>query len=322
MQETLDTVLLLALPASGKSEVRRYLEFQTPETCRTQFHMGPTVQLDDFPYVHMMRRIDDELAKVGKARLFFSSSDKPFINPIDWGTLIELINEDYVDLINRTQYSTDNSADALYKRMDKAALKVGGPARYSTVDEETRKKILPALEPEAKKLMEDKLANYTDLKGKTLVIEAARGGKQGSSMPLPKPFGYEYSLAQLHPEILKKAVILYIWVTPEESRRKNSARTNPNDPGSILHHGVPMDVMLNDYGCDDMDYLEKISSKPGTITVKAGGQTYNLPIGRFDNRVDATSFLRADPKQWDPASVNKVQTSIKQAMDKVFDMKK
>lgn len=321
MQETLDTVLLLALPASGKSEVRRYLEFQTPETCRTQFHMGPTVQLDDFPYVHMMRRIDDELAKVGKARLFFASSDKPFINPIDWGTLIELINEDYVDLVNKTQYSTANSADALYTRMDKAAAKVGGPARYSTVDEATRKQILPLLEPEARKLMEDKLANYTDLKGKTLVIEAARGGKQGSSMPLPKPFGYEYSLAQLHPDILKKAVILYIWVTPEESRRKNSARTNPNDPGSILHHGVPIDVMLNDYGCDDMDYLEQKSSKPGTITVQAGGQTYNLPIGRFDNRVDSTSFLRADPKQWNPAEVKKVQDAIKQAMDKVHGLK-
>ena len=61
MSETLETVLLLALPASGKSEVRRYLNHLTPEQRSGDFHLGPTVQLDDFPYVHMMRRIDDEL---------------------------------------------------------------------------------------------------------------------------------------------------------------------------------------------------------------------------------------------------------------------
>ena len=56
MAEILDVLLLLALPASGKSEVRRYLASLTPEQCRRDFHMGPTVQLDDYPYVHMMRQ--------------------------------------------------------------------------------------------------------------------------------------------------------------------------------------------------------------------------------------------------------------------------
>ena len=61
MSRLLDTVLLTALPASGKSEVRRYLALQDARTVAEDFHMGPTVQLDDSPYVHMMRRISQEM---------------------------------------------------------------------------------------------------------------------------------------------------------------------------------------------------------------------------------------------------------------------
>ena len=62
MTNKLDTVLLLALPASGKSETRTYLKSLSAEQCLRDFHLGSTVQLDDFPYVHLMRRIDEELA--------------------------------------------------------------------------------------------------------------------------------------------------------------------------------------------------------------------------------------------------------------------
>ena len=37
----------------------------TPEQCRDELHLGPTVQLDDYPYVHMMRRVSQELRKLG-----------------------------------------------------------------------------------------------------------------------------------------------------------------------------------------------------------------------------------------------------------------
>ena len=318
MNDTLDIVLLLALPASGKSEVRRYLGLQTPETCKNDFHMGPTVQLDDFPYVHIMRRADDECALMGKGRMFFASSDKPFINPLDWGTLLELVNEDYADLLGKRQYAPASSAQLLMERIDRASKKVGAPERFASLDADTRKKIATAIEPETKELLKEKLASYTDLNGKTLVIEFARGGAQGSPLPLKAPFGYQYSLGVLSEEILRKAVILFIWVTPEESRRKNAARANPDDPGSILHHGVPIDVMLNDYGVDDMDWLEQHSQKPGTVTVNAHGKTWQLPIARFDNRVDKTSFLRADQKDWNPQSVKGVRDGIKGAMDKLF----
>lgn len=62
---TLRCVILVALPASGKSEVRTFLASLTEEQNRN-LRLGPTVQLDDFPYVHMMRRIDDELNRLGQ----------------------------------------------------------------------------------------------------------------------------------------------------------------------------------------------------------------------------------------------------------------
>lgn len=321
MSETFDIVLLLALPASGKSEVRRFLANIEPERLKKEFHIGPNLQLDDFPYVHLMRRADDELQKLGKTRLFFKSGDKPFINTKDWGTLIHLLNEDYRDLMARNVVKADSAAELLLTRIDKAGEKAGIAPRLSGLDKGSRSRVAAALEKESRDLLDEKHAAYpASFEGKTIVIEAARGGPDKSSFPLPAPLGYQYSLGQLDPEILKRAVILYVWVTPEESRRKNNARANPNDPGSILHHGVPMEVMLNDYGCDDMDYLEKNSDVPGTITVTNGGKKYHLPIGRFDNRVDKTSFLRAERKDWDPKMVADVTAGIKGATDKLYSM--
>ena len=119
-------------------------------------------------------------------------------------------------------------------------------------------------------------------------------------------------------EILENAAILYIWVTPEESRRKNADRADPNDPGSNLHHGVPLAVMLGEYGCDDMEYLVKTSDVPTTVRVPAHGTTYHVPIGIFDNRVDKTSFLRAEPDAWDEAKVQEVTTAIREATDAMW----
>ena len=48
-------VLLQALPASGKSEVRNFMANIEPERLKQEFHIGENLQLDDFPYVHMMR---------------------------------------------------------------------------------------------------------------------------------------------------------------------------------------------------------------------------------------------------------------------------
>lgn len=320
MPKILETVLLLALPASGKSEVRRYLHHLSPAQCSDEFHMGPTVQLDDYPYVHLMRCIDDALAAKGLARPFFHAADRPFQDPRDWGTLLELVNEDYSDLIEKNVAAPVSAAELVFARIDRASKVAGAKVRIGTLDVNVRRELAEVIEPEARKALNEKHAAYPDtLEGKTLVIEFARGGPQGSAMPLPAPLGYRWSLARLAKPLLEKAKILYVWVTPEESRRKNFARTDPNDPGSILNHGVPIDVMLNDYGCDDMTWLEETARKPGTVTVEAHGTTFDVPIARFDNRVDKTSFLRSPTAEWKPEQVSAVHEGLKAGFAKLAE---
>ncbi|MEF3280161.1 MAG: hypothetical protein K6357_04255 [Elusimicrobiota bacterium] len=318
MKNTFDIILLTALPASGKSEVRRFLKNVSEEELKNDFHIGKNLQLDDFPYVHIMRRIDEELFKLGKNRIFFESPDKPFKNPYDWGTLIELINMDYKDMILRTKYSI-HAGKWIIDRIEKASKKIGIPERLTNLDKNIIEVVAEKINKESQDIINDKYSNYTDdFSDKTIIIEFARGGKQGSDMPLKKPFGYEYSFSKLDEEILKKAVILYIWVTPEESRRKNEARANPNDPGSILHHGVPIDVMLNDYGCDDMFYLVEKSEIKGTVTVEKNGKKFYVPFAYFDNRIDKTSFLRDDVSKWDKDKVKEIRKMIKTATNSLF----
>jgi hypothetical protein len=314
MSSVLDVVLLLALPASGKSEVRRYLANLTPDQCRDEMHLGPTVQLDDYPYVHMMRRVSQELRAAGHDGVFFDSDDLPMKNALDWGTLIELLNEDFADLLAKNRPAPASAAEWLLARFDAARAKVGAPALLSTLSADLRAKLVAALEPEAKQLLADKNAGVPDsLEGKTIVIEAARGGPDGATYPLPTPLGYRYSLATFSDAILSRASILYVWVEPEESRRKNHERTDPNDPGSILNHGVPMAVMLGDYGCDDMAWLIEQSDKPDTVQFQARGTTRYLPVARFDNRKDKTTFVRADRAQWKSDDVKKLHDGLGEA---------
>jgi hypothetical protein len=280
--------------------------------------MGPTVQLDDFPYVHLMRRTDDELVALGEARFFFQSSERPMIDPRDWGTLIALVNEDYADLVAKKPYPNASAAELFLDRLEAAATSVGIPPRLSKLAGDTRRALADRLEPEARQQLDDKVAGYPDtLEGKTLVVEFARGGPDGSTLPLPAPLGYQHSLSLLSKPLLESATILYVWVTPEESRRKNQARTNPDDPGSILHHGVPLAVMLEDYGCDDMNWLEEHGKAPATVSVAAHGTSFDLPIARFDNRVDKTSFLRAPREEWKPDDVRAIHEGLRSALEKL-----
>jgi len=317
MGKNLDTVLLTALPASGKSEVRRWLAHQDAAVQAREYHMGETVQLDDYPYVHMMRRISEELSKAGRDPIFFPSGMEPFQDPLDWGTLIELINEDYEDLHTRPAIAPASAAAWLFDRLDAARRKVGADPALGKLPADVRKKLESTLETEARQLLNDKLAGIPDsLEGKTIVIEFARGGPQGSSMPLKEPYGYRYSFSKLSDRILGRASVLYIWVTPEESRRKNEERAKPGRDGdaSILHHGVPIKVMLGDYGTDDMAHLIETSDKPGTVKVETRGKSFHLPVTRFDNRNDLTTFIRDDPSKWPAEQDAAIREEMKRAL--------
>ncbi|MBI3180345.1 MAG: hypothetical protein HYZ27_11830 [Deltaproteobacteria bacterium] len=313
--DLIHTLLLLALPASGKSEVRKYLASVPAEACRRDFHLGPTVQLDDFPYVPLMRRTDDVLRTLGKPPVFFRAADQPFADGRDWGTLIELVNEDHAALVARRAPGSKHAGEHMLMRLATCRERVGAAGPLAHVDAQTRGEVAAALEDEARALYDEQRRNIPDtLEGKTVVIEFARGGAEGAKMPLAPPYGYGYSLSRLSSAILERASILYVWVTPEESRRKNLARADRSDPGSILHHSVPADVMRQEYGCDDIEWLMQHSDRPGALRIEAHGKVFHPRIARFDNRVDLTSFVRKPKSEWAPAEVQALHHGLKSAL--------
>jgi hypothetical protein len=326
MSQLLDTILLFSLPASGKSEVRRYLASLTPDQCRNDFHMGPTLQLDDYPYVHLMHRIDDELETHGLDYAYYHGPNRPFRDNWTWAVLIELLNEDHADLMAGRQVVVASAAQHLMDRLDAAHAKVGLAQPMGELPHRIRVKVAEALEAECRAELDAlNRQNAEDKVGRTLVIEAARGGANGSAFPLCPPHGYETAFQTLSPAILEKAAVLYVWVDPAESRRKNIERGRPDGQGSILHHSVPMEVMLGQYGCDDMGWLMEQSDRSGTIRVERivpegdryAAKVYHLPVARFDNRRDLTTFVREDRSLWKPEDVKAIHAGLKAAFDQL-----
>ena len=316
MAEVFDTLLLLALPASGKSEVRTYLTAKDP----ARFHMGPTVQIDDYPYVHLQIRVDDELDSMGLPRAFHDSAGGPFRDPHEWGALVHLLAEDYRELRagEAELPPARKAAVRLFERFDAASAAAGGKLKFRRMDPEVRGELAAALEDEAIQLFEEKAGNLPDtLEGKTIVIEFARGGPEGP-LPLPSGYGYLGSLPCFSDDLLQRAAILYIWVDPEESRRKNRARARPDGQGSILFHGTPEPVMLREYGQDDMAWLLERSDLPDTVRIERRGQVFHIPTARFDNRVDKTSFLREPPESWRDEDVAAIHSGLEEACDRLW----
>lgn len=307
----IDVLLLLALPAAGKSELRRYLEYLDPATATADLHLRPTIQLDDYPYVHMMRRISEELRVRDSSPVFFRSGAGSFLDPRDWATLTQLINLDFADLTEEIELPSGSAASWLLGRIDQARRAAGIDSGLG-IDEAALPEIRSAIESEAASLLAAKPhAAATELAGKTIVIELARGGPAGSPLPLDPPHGYQHAFRQFSDEILSRAAILYVWVTPDESARRNLARSIPGREGdaSILHHGVPPDVMRNDYGTDDLMWL--LARGGGTvILVDKSGRRFAVPTAVFDNREDLTSFLRDDPTEWSPVKLSRLHREL------------
>lgn len=296
--QTIETMILIALPASGKSEVRRYIFEQPRDERLRDFHIDENAQLDDFPYVHFMGRCDDELEALGHERNFFQEKNGRFRWLPTWGVLLQLVNDDYA-ILKGGLPTPEADVLAIFDRIDAANVRCGGEPVFSKMDGDLKGKLAAALKGDAEFMMNELWEHRPEsMEGRTTIIEFARGGPDGAEMPLTKPHGYAWNLSNLAPEILEKAAVLYIWVDPAESRRKNRARYVPGEEGSSLHHMAPEVVMLGDYGTCDIAHLMETSEVPSTIKIEAHGKTYQLPIARFDNRNDKTSFLHKDPGTW------------------------
>ena len=330
--QCLPILVFCALPASGKSETRRYLKSLSKEQTE-KFHLGETsTQVDDYPYVDAMYKIDDASKRILGEPIFFNPATK-ILDGWEYGVLTFLINDDYFDIKKcnpkiPSRFEKD-PVEWLFNRYDVAAVKTGHmTARFFELrkkhGEEKFNEFKKAVEPLCSTILHEKYANIpTSLEGKTIVFEFARGGPKGSSFPLKEPYGYEYTLSLFDKEILEKAAILYIWVTPEQSFQKNRQRAQEGLEGKSqtvstqlsLNHGVPDNVMNMDYGTDDIDYLVNKTEGKNVLPINKDDEIINVRCGRFDNRTDLTSDFRKPQKDWTEEQIKKME----EAMVKAFD---
>lgn len=122
----------------------------------------------------------------------------------------------------------------------------------------------------AKKVRDD--AFYHD--HTSALIEFSRGSQHG---------GYTEALQHVSDEILKRAGIVYVRVSFEESLRKNRRRFNPDKPDSILEHGLTNDKMERLYRDDDWATLAPGDS--GRLDIRA----QSVPYAVFSNEDDVTT---------------------------------
>jgi len=116
--------------------------------------------------------------------------------------------------------------------------------------------------------------NYHDKK--TTLVEFARGGDDG----------IHEALSYLHEDILRRASLMYIRVSYEESVRKNRRRARKGQEDSILYHSLPDEKMDFYYKTNDWEKLE--SKDSNFIEVKG----FKIPYAIFENEPEKT----LDPK--------------------------
>ena len=129
MSQPLPILMFCSLPASGKSESRRYLKSLNKEQTE-KFHLGETsTQVDDYPYVDAMRKIDEAADKVFGEWIFYDKESYRLKTAYDWGSLIYMINDDYFDVKRCNphipQRFLDDPVSWLLNRYDVAGVKTG-----------------------------------------------------------------------------------------------------------------------------------------------------------------------------------------------------
>jgi hypothetical protein len=119
-----------------------------------------------------------------------------------------------------------------------------------------------------------KYARDNKINDQTVIFEFSRGKEHG---------GYASAFSHLSEIVLKKAALLFVNVSWEESLRKNRKRFNPDAPDSILEHSLPDEKLARLYFETDWN---EISSKNNHI-VEIGHTS--VPYSVFENEDDVTS---------------------------------
>jgi hypothetical protein len=125
------------------------------------------------------------------------------------------------------------------------------------------------------------LANPGFYEAGTLLIEFARGVGDG----------FRQSLERFDPAILRRAAILYIQVSFEESFRRNSSRYKPGQEESTLFHKVPDRDMLGFFRDNDWQAITG-GAPDGWLDV--GG--VKVPFVSMNNEPEATDAAVLGPR--------------------------
>ena len=107
----------------------------------------------------------------------------------------------------------------------------------------------------------------------TAIFEFARGSEHG---------GWAQAYPQLSDDVLSKASTMHIYVTWEESLRKNRRRYNPDKPDSILEHALEDKKMEMLY--KESDWEEFSSKDPYYLHAR----NHKVPYAVFNNMPEIT----------------------------------
>lgn len=105
----------------------------------------------------------------------------------------------------------------------------------------------------------------------TAIIEFARGSEHG---------GYAEALPHLADDLLQRAAVVYVYVSFEESLRRNRRRFEPERPDGTLGHAVPEEILRRLYGDDDWATFSAGDSDFFTV------RGIRVPYVVFDNEED------------------------------------
>ena len=92
--DTFHTLILIARPAAGKSEIIHHLKNMLPNLRRKLFHIDSLVEIDDFPMLWAWFEEDDLLEQMGQPRLH-TTPDGYFKWNYLWHVLIRRISLEY-----------------------------------------------------------------------------------------------------------------------------------------------------------------------------------------------------------------------------------
>ena len=123
------TLLLIARPAAGKSEIIHYLKNTPLDERRTRFHIGAFAEIDDFPMLWAWFEEDALLERMGHPRLH-TTRDGYFKYRYLWDLLIDRIGLEYQKLLR------DFSADTVILEFSRGSEHGGYQSAFNHLTDE------------------------------------------------------------------------------------------------------------------------------------------------------------------------------------------